>query len=77
MEQIKRISKKKHYKIEFFDMEVLPCGTVEDATLLENMYDVCRFAYEICNKVPKHVVVTNLDGTESSTWHLSLSTFKE
>lgn len=72
MDKIKRLSKKKHYDIIFFDINGECCGTVENVTGVENQYDINDYAFKVCSKAPKKVIVTNTDGTESGRWSLSI-----
>ena len=72
MEKIKRFSRKKSYDIVFFDIDEKCCGTVENATGISSHYDINVLAYSACSKLPRHALVTNVDGSESGRWTLSL-----
>lgn len=72
MNKIKRFSKKKHYDIIFFDINGECCGTVENMTGIENQYSINDYAFKVCSKAPRKVIVTNTDGTESGRWVLSI-----
>lgn len=75
MNKINKLSKNKHYDVVFFDKNQECCGTIENITGISNKYDINDYALDVCTKIPRHVLVTNIDGTESGRWTLSLDWF--
>lgn len=72
MKTINRFSSKKKYDVIFFDKEDNCCGKAESVSL-SNTYDVITVLKDICSTIPYYVIVTNVDGSESARWAISIS----